>query len=505
MNLATARAAQRAREIGVRKVLGASQSQLVRQFLGESVIFTAIALVLAIGLMELALRFTPIGTLMGKEHLLSAFREPLVLGGVLVLGVLVAFVAGLYPAFYLSTISPLAALTHVKRSWRVGLSMRQVLVFAQLAISIAVIACTLLMNDQMRYVHSLPLGFDKENRLLVTLRTFDVVKNLTTIKNELRRVPNVLDVSNISLAPGLGNAQNLIPIETNDGVFEPTEVDMVAVGINFTEAFNVPVVAGRTFSEDIATDGREAILVNESMVRKMGWSDPIGKRWQAGPFIVKVIGVVKDFHYASLHNAIGPLVLRPIPDDVGNVPDALKDYTTMNLVISVSGEGLPDTVNAIEKIVRHFDPRSDFEPDFLEDRLDALYRSENDLMKLTGIFAVICIFISVMGLFGLTAFTTEERTREIGIRKVLGASDRQIIGMLSKPLLVLILIAAIPATFASYRAIDTWLQRFAYHTTISVLTFVIATALVTAVALLTVALQSRKTAQAEPVESLRYE
>ena len=505
MNLATARAAQRAKEIGVRKVLGATESQLVGQFLGESAIFTAIALVLALGLAVLALGLTPIGSLMGKEHLLSAFREPLVVGGVLVLGAVVAFVAGLYPSFYLSAISPLAALTHVKRSWRAGLSMRQVLVFAQLAISIAVIACTMLMNDQMRYVHNLPLGFDKENRLLVTLRTFDVVKNLTTIKGELRRLPNVLDVTNISVPPGTGNSQNLIPLETNDGTFEPTEVDMVGVGMNFTKGFNVPVVAGRAFAEDIATDAREAILVNESLVRKMGWSNPIGKRVQAGPNTIKVIGVVKDFHYASLHNAIGPLVLRPIPDQLGNVPEALKIYTSMNIVVAVTGVNLRDTVSAVEKVIRRFDRKSDFEPRFLEDRLNELYQSENDLMELTGIFAMICIFISVMGLFGLTAFTTQERTREIGIRKVLGASDGQVIGMLSKPLLVLIVIAAIPAIFASYEAIDKWLERFVYHTSISALTFVIAIVVVTIVTLLTVALQSRKTAQSEPVEALRYE
>jgi putative ABC transport system permease protein len=505
MNLATARAAKRAKEIGVRKVMGATESQLVGQFLGESAIFTAIALVLAFGLVELALGLTSIGTLMGKEHLLGAFREPLVIGGVVVLGVVVALLAGLYPSFYLSTISPLAALTHQRRSWRAGLSMRQVLVFAQLVISIAVIACTMLMNDQMRYVHNLPLGFDKENRLLVTLRTFDVVKNLTTIKSELRRLPNVLEVSNIGIPPGTGSLQNLIPLETNEGTFEPTGVDMVPVGMNFASAFNVPVVAGRAFDESIATDGREAILVNESLVKKMGWTQPIGKRVQAGPMTIKVVGVVKDFHYASLHNVVGPLVLRPIPDQTGPVPEALKNYTSMNIVIALTGVNLRQTIGAVEKIIRKFDPRTDFAPDFLDDRLNKQYRSENDLMKLTGIFAMICIFISVMGLFGLTAFTTEERTREIGIRKVLGASEGQIIGMLSKPLLVLIVIAAVPAIFASYKAISTWLERFVYHTSISALTFVVATVLVTIVALLTVALQSRKTAQSEPVEALRYE
>jgi putative ABC transport system permease protein len=198
-------------------------------------------------------------------------------------------------------------------------------------------------------------------------------------------------------------------------------------------------------------------------------------------------------------------VLRPIPDAVGQVPEALQKYTSMNIVVALTGQSLRDTVGAVEKVIRKFDSHSDFEPRFLEDRINEQYQSENDLMDLTAIFAMICIFISVMGLFGLTAFTTEERTREIGIRKVLGASEGQIIGMLSKPMLVLIVIAAIPAIFASYKAISKWLERFIYHTSISALTFVIAVVVVTAVALLTVALQSRKTATSEPVEALRYE
>jgi putative ABC transport system permease protein len=505
MNLATARATKRAKEVGMRKVLGAEQSQLIAQFLGESFTFTVIALFVGLLLVEVALTLTPIGTLMGKENLQAALAQPPIIGGVLVLCVLVALLAGLYPAFYLSSISPMAALTEVKRSWRTGISMRMLLVLSQLTISIGVIACTWLMTDQMRYVHDKPLGFDKDNRLIVTLRGYDVVKNIKTIKNELRAQPNVVNVTTISLVPGTGNWVNLIPTENNAGVFEAIAMDRIMVGSNFVEAMNLKMIEGRGFSEDIVTDVRQAVIVNESFAKKMGWTEALGKRFQWGPGVARVVGVVKDFHYASLHNAVGPMMMHPISEDFSSVPELQKPLMTTSIIVVMSGAQMSQTMQSVQEVIAKFDPKFDFEPVFLEDKLNELYKSESNLMKLTGIFAGICIFISVMGLFALAAFTTEQRTKEIGIRMVLGASDSQIVTMLSRYLLPLVLIAAIPASVLSYYAIDKWLQRFAYHTDISWLTFVLATLIVTLVALATVVLQSLKTTQADPIKALRYE
>jgi len=506
MNLATARATKRAKEVGMRKVLGASKSQLIGQFLGESLTFTAIALVLALILVEVALALTPIGALMGHEHLLAARSEPTVLMGVVLLGVAVALISGLYPAFYLSSISPLAALTQVKRSWQTGFSIRQVLVFVQLSISIGVIACTLLMTNQMRYINDRPLGFEKENRLIVTMRGYDVVKNLKTIKTELLKEPGVLNATTIGQVPGTGNGSVNTPIENSAGVMEPVGMSMIGTGKNFTDSLKIKVVQGRGFSEDIATDSREAVMVNESLVKKLGWDNAIGKRVQGGPAgIARVIGVVEDFHYTSLHNEIGPLVIIPINDETGFVPENQKPLLTSSIIVVLSGQDLRATVNRVKSVIAKFDPKYDAEPVFLEDRLNELYKSETNLMKLTGIFAGICIFISIMGLFGLAAFTTEQRTKEIGIRMVLGASDSQIITLLSRHLLPLVVIAAIPASVLSYYAIDKWMQRFAYHTEISWLTFVLSTLVVTLVALATVVLQSLKTTQADPIKALRYE
>jgi putative ABC transport system permease protein len=504
MNLATARATKRAKEVGMRKVLGAEKSQLIAQFLGESLTFSVIALVCALILVEVLLALTPIGTLMGKEQLWRAIADPTVVIGVVLLTLAVALISGLYPAFYLSAISPLSALTQVKRSWRTGFSMRQILVLAQLAVSIGVIACTLLMTDQLRYLHEKPLGFDKENRLIVTLRGYDVIKNMATIKGELRQEAGVVDVMTIGAVPGTGHGSILVPIENNDGVVEPMGMHIIGAGINLEKALGVKVVAGRSFSADIATDAREAILVNQTLVKRFGWDQPLGKRFGGGMNVRRVIGVVEDFHYTSLHNEMGPLVIQPINDNFGMVPENQRPLMTSSIIVVMSGENMRDTIGRVEKVIAKFDPKFDFEPLFLEDRLNKLYAAETNLMKLTGIFAGICIFISIMGLFGLAAFTTEQRTKEIGIRKVLGASDGQVIAMLSRHLLPLVAIAAVPASIVSYYAIDKWLQRFAYHTDIGWITFVLATLLVTLVALATVVLQSLKTARSEPVDALRY-
>jgi putative ABC transport system permease protein len=505
VNLATARAAKRAKEVGMRKVLGASRAQLIGQFLGESMTFTGIALVFALVFIYLALTITPLGTLMGKEQLLADLADPTVIAGVLAATLIVGFVSGLYPAFYLSSISPLAALTHVRRSWKTGFSMRQILVFAQLAISIGVIACTLLMIDQMRYIHEKPLGFDKENRLIVRLRGYDVVKSFPTIRGELKNVPNVRDITLINFVPGAEHSINMIPVESNEGTMEPTGLHRIQVGINFFPVMGIEIVEGRAFSPDIATDMREAMIVNESFVKKMGWDKPLGKRFQVGPGVARVVGVAKDFHYASLHNDLGALLIHPMQETLGVVPENQKALVSTAFIVVLSGENIPQTLRDIEAVMAKFDPKTNFEPLFLEDRLNELYKTETNLMKLTGTFAAVCILISVMGIFGLAAFTTEQRTKEIGIRKVLGASDSQIITMLSRPLLWLVLISALPASYLGYRAIDSWLQRFAYHTDISTMTFVLSTLAVCAVALMTVVLQSLRTTNSNPVDALRYE
>lgn len=506
INLATARAARRAKEVGMRKVLGASHGQLIGQFLGESATFTLIALVIAVLLVPVVLSLTPLGSLMGRENLLEAALEPQVWIGVLVVGALVALMAGLYPAFYLARISPLVALTHVRRSWQSGFNVRQVLVLLQLCISIGVIAATLLMFAQMRYVNGLPLGFSKENRLVLSLRGYDAINNAQTIFDAIRRIPNVVNVSAVGQVPGMGSLVTLIETETNAGAMEQVPMARVMVGLEYIDTMNVELVSGRGFSRDIATDLLESAVVNESLVRKMGWEEPLGKRFQFGRNrTLKVIGVVKDYHYSSLHNAVGPLVIVPDNEDFSGVPVPQRPLMTSTLVVAMTGANTGQTVQAIRAVVADFDKGFQAEPYFLEDRLGELYESENNLLKLTGVFAGICILISVLGMYGLAAYTTEQRTREIGIRKVLGASDGQIVTMLSKYLLPLVVVAAVPSAILCYYAIEVWLQRFAYRTSIDWLVFLYATLVVALVAVLTVVLQGLKTTRANPMDALRVE
>jgi putative ABC transport system permease protein len=505
-NLATARAMQRAKEIGMRKVLGSNRSQLVAQFLAESGVFTAIALVIAAILVYLLLAFGQIGVLMGKQRLLEECRDPRVLGATLLLGMFVAIASGLYPALSLSAVSPLAALTHLRRSWKVGLSVRQTLVFAQLSLSIAVIACTILMADQMRYVHDKPLGFEKKNQLVLTWRGHDLLKNMTTLKAELRKLPNILDVTNISIVPGTGSTPYGASLENDAGTMGIVQVDRMLVGTGFIEALQMRLVEGREFSPAIVTDSDSAVMVNESLVRKMGWTDPLGKRVSTDfGGVARVIGVVGDFNYASLHNPIGPLVIFPLSDLGNNVPDMMKDLVTVSVIVTMTGENVSETLRNIKSVIARFDPTFTYEPVFLEDRLRQLYEGEAHLTALIGIFSGICIVISIMGLFGLTAFTIEERSKEIGIRKVVGASAEQIIALLSRPLLVLIVAAAVPASIVSYEAMDRWIQRFAYHDSITWVTFAESILVVMLVTLAAVALQAWRSARAEPAEAIRHE
>jgi putative ABC transport system permease protein len=504
-NLATARASKRAREIGMRRVLGATRPQLIGQFLGESLMFTGFGMVVALLIIKIVFAATPIGALMGNETLLIANIDANVLFGAMLLGLSVALIAGIYPAFYLSAIPPLAAITTFNSSWQSGIGLRRILVWIQLVIGISVIACTLLMIEQVRYLEEKPLGFDTENRLIITLRDYDAVRNLTTIKNELRKLDSVVDVVTIDRVPGTGNSFIVIPTETNTGGMESLGAHRLDVGINFVEAMNVDVIQGRGFSAEIVADEWESVLVNQSLVRHAGWDNPIGKRFQYDYGPAYVVGVVEDFHYSALHNVVGPLLIHPVSDSIGDIPKHRQALISRSIIVVVSEAHSGEAMLQIENTVRTFSPSYIFQADFLDDRLGGQYRSESNLIRLTGIFAATCILICIIGLFGLTAFSTEQRTKEIGIRKVLGASDFQIVTMLSRHILFLVLIAAIPASIVSYLVLERWLQRFSYHIDIGWQPFVAATLIVTIITLLTVVALSLKASRARVADNLRYE
>jgi putative ABC transport system permease protein len=410
---------------------------------------------------------------------------------------LVGLLSGFYPALYLSSISPLSALADSHKGRKGGFRLRELLVLTQFTVSVVVIACTLVMAQQMRYISGKPLGFNKENRVIINLRSADVIAKYPVIKNELLKNSRVLGVS---AASAMISTDQIIPhgapmVEGNKGVQERLVIRNLQVTEDFFDVMGIHMAAGRDFSKRLLTDSGTTFIVNETMVKSRGWKDPLGKRISLNQYSGRVIGVVRDFHFRSLHNAMEPLILNQLGEG-GN---------QRVIIIKISDKEVQRTLSFLQQKFAEYDPRHSFEYAFLDDSIDRLYMSEKRLMKMTGIFSGICIFISCLGLFGLASYTTEQRRKEIGIRKVLGASASQVVMMLARKTLWLILGGSVVASILAYYAIDEWLSGFAYRVGISPLVFIASAAVVIAVAFITVGLQSYKTAQANPAATIRYE
>lgn len=502
MNLATARSINRAKEIGMRKIIGAHKEQIVMQFLGESLVFTFISLVIALGLTYLVAAYTPVSSLLGKPLEFDIYR-PSLLAFLLILGLTVSLISGMYPAFHLSAIKPISALRAGKGMKGRGVNLRQVLVFLQFMISIGVIACTILMAIQIHYIQTKPLGFSKENKVLVTLRGADLIEKIPTLRNDLLANRSVLGVAFAESVPGLDIPINIVEVDSNEGKKESMTFNRMGVDENFFEVMEIKLLQGRTFGPN--TPPNSSIMINEAVVERMGWEDPIGKRVKSGPFENQVIGVVRDFHVHSLHRPVEPLFLHMTGYDFSEMNELNRRVVTEILIIHIADQNIPETLSFLQSKFSEFDPTHPFEYEFLDELLDKLYVSEKRQMTLIAVFASVCILISCLGLFGLASFTTAQRTKEIGIRRLLGASRQSIIILLFKDIVGLILIAAVFASAVSYYVISTWLSDFQYKEDINLLVFLLATSIALAVAFLTVALQSYKTASANPGIALRYE
>lgn len=505
VNLATARATRRARSVSIRKILGGSRMSLALQFLGDAILFALIALVLGIVLVEVGLRLTPINSLMEQQVTMDLLHEPKLLVSLLGFGVVVGLLAGVYPAVYLSSWAPVSALTGRYGGGRGHARLREVLVLLQFTISAAVIACTLLMQAQMNFIATRQLGFHKENRLVVTLRGSDTIGKLPAIRAELGKNPSVLGITEATSLPGSSTQDGVILADNENGVPVPVSMSYFSVTSDFVPVMGMQIVKGRDFSQRLLTDSGASVLVNETMVRKMGWTEPLGKRILVGRGPSRVIGVVRDFNFKSLHTLIEPSVIGILSDDFSGMPDWRRQSIQRLIVLNIKGEEAGQTLDYIQQIFNRADASHPFDYAFLDRRLDGLYKSERDLTRLIGIFAAICTFIACLGLFGLVAFTTEQRSREIGTRKVLGASAAQIILLLAHRILVLVAIAAGLAAIVSYLVMDYWLADFAYRADINPLIFLLAGVLVAFVALVTVTLQSYRAAGADPVNMLRKE
>lgn len=506
MNLATARATRRARSVAFRKILGASRLSLAVQFMGEALLFSMAALLLAVLLVEAALRFTPLNSLMEGKVVLDLMAEPSLLLWLALAAVLVGLLSGLYPAFYMSSWAPLTALTGKQVAGRGSLRLRESLVLVQFTISAAAIACTLLMVAQMHYLANQPLGFERDDRLMVSLRGASTIEKIDAIRNDLLADSRILGVAVAGQTPDRGDRAGItiVQAENNEGAMEQQLFNVLQLGQDYEKVLGLRIAQGRDLTSRLLTDIGSNMLVNQALVKAMNWSEPLGKRLAFGGQQGRVVGVVEDFNFKSLKHRIEPLAMATLRNDMSQVQEMNRPFQQRFLILHLAGVDQRGALAHAEKVMANADPRHPFEYEFLDEALDAQYSTELALTRLIGLFAAISILIACMGLFGLAAFTTEQRTREIGTRKVLGATAWQIVGLLARRILVLVLIASVLAGIGAYFAVDEWLAGFAYRAGINPLIFVLAAAVAATVAFATVAAQSWRTANADPVGCLRH-
>ncbi len=494
INLTTARSAERAREVGLRKVVGAHRGQLIRQFLSESMLMSVLAGALAVALAGLAL---PVfNTLAGKALTMDAVVSGGMLAGLIGVVLFVGVAAGSYPAFVLARFRPVTVLKGAATPATGGAMLRKGLVLFQFAVSMVLIAGTAIVYEQLAFMQSRTLHVDDEQIVVAPMLDRSFRPQVETLKEALMQHPQVVAVSGSHRVPGqLMNGFGYV-VEGGDRE-DPVSVRDVGVDHDFTKTFGLELAAGRGFSREIVTDETDAYLINETAAQAFGWMDPedaVGQRIErvdgAQPGVV--VGVVEDFHYLSLHHPIEPLVMH------------LRPFV-MNLAIRVRADDLPATLASLERTWQQFTPAFPFDYYFLDDAFDSRYRAEKRAGQLVGYFALLAIFIACLGLFGLAAFSAAQRTKEIGVRKVLGATVGGLVVLLSREFVRLVGLAFVLAVPLAYVAMSRWLDGFAYRVEISWGIFLMVGSLTLAIALVTVSYQAVKAALADPVESLRYE
>ena len=491
VNLATARAMGRAHEVGVRKVLGSHRSQLIGQFIGESALLAGAALLAAVLLVALCLPL--LNTLSDKTFSTAHLAEPATLSGLLGIWAFVGLAAGSYPAFYLSGFRPAVVI----RGGFVGGSrgrtaLRNGLVVVQFAAAILLIVGTMVASEQLAFMRHKDLGYDKEHVVVVPIRDRAAWQGAPALKDELLKIPGVQAVSFSDAVPNAVRRYSTGRWE-GGGEKDVLEINHIMVDFDFMDLYGFDLVAGRGFSRAFPGDATGAYVLNETAVQTIGWDDPIGKKLTLWDNEAPVIGVVRDFHFESLHQPIGPIVFHFGP----------QWYERASL--SIAPENVPKTLDAIGATMHRFAPDRPFDYYFLDETFDRLYRAEERFSRISAYFTALALFLACLGLLGLTAFVVERRTKEIGIRKVFGASVVSLVVLLSGRFVRLVVMAFVVATPLAYLAANRWLEDFAFRVDVSWGIFVLAGGLALAIACLTISYQSIRAALANPAETLRYE
>jgi ABC-type antimicrobial peptide transport system permease subunit len=496
MNLSTARSARRAKEIGLRKVIGAARKDVIKQFFFESILLSLLALFVAIVLVYF---FLPAFNTVAEKQLTLDLTGNYQIGiGLAVIALITGLISGTYPSLYLSSFQPVTVIQRSIAKGGKGRFLRRGLIIFQFATAVILIISTLVILKQMRYIRTLDLGFDRDHIIAVSLDD-ELIKKYESVKKELLKNKDIINVSAANSLPlNIGNYNTCY--WEGRGRDQAVMIPFVCVDYDYFETFDMKMVRGRSFSRRYPTD-RQNYVINESAWKMTGYEDPVGKMYAT----VKdrndssndrgvLVGVVKDFHGTSLHNEIQPVAFF------------LYDMLPKSqLFVRVNPSNIPATIKTIRGTLVMFSPGFIFEYRFLDDEFDRMYRTEASLQKTLGYFAFLAVFISCLGLFSLASFMAEQKTKEIAIRKVLGAKTTGIVVQFSKEIVLLVLLADFVAWPVAAYFMNRWMGTFAYRTGIGVMAFITAAVIALGIALLTVATQSIKAAVANPVDSLRYE
>jgi ABC-type antimicrobial peptide transport system permease subunit len=484
MNLSTARSSRRAKEVGIRKVSGATRTKLIAQFYGESIFLTLTAAIIAVILVKLLI--VPFNELSAKE-LEFRLSNPVMMAVICLIVLITAIFAGSYPAQFLSSFK---ASDVIKGTYRIGSSFfRKMLVVVQFSISITLIICTMIIYKQLQQISNKDLGFDKNNLLYFSLRDFS---NYSAFKEALLKYPGVENVTATNRVPvTMTNSSWRYSWEEKDPELEIL-FQQIYVDFDYTETFRMEIVEGRSFSPQFATDTVN-FIINEEAVRRMGITGPIGKILYYGNSQGQIIGVVKNFNFHHLSRAIDPVILSLDPD-----------YFT-EVVIRISPDNHDNTIKEIEKIWNNYYTGEPFDYQFLDEELDQMYRPEQRMGIVFNLFSLLAILISCMGLFGMASFMAEQRTKEIGIRKTYGSSLFNIFMLINGRFVKWILLANLIAWPVAWFSMNHWLENYAYRTSISWWIFPIAAAISIIIGFVTVTYQSLRTAATNPAETLHYE
>ncbi|MFH0736726.1 MAG: ABC transporter permease [bacterium] len=499
INLSTARYSGRAKEVGIRKTLGSTFGQLVIQFLSESIILAFISVI--ISMLFVYLMMPLFNDISGKQLTFDVIQNPTIIPLFLFFVFIIGVVAGIYPAFFLASFKPIKVLSGNTRDSVKGKKFRGVLVVSQFTISIILIIGTVFVFKQLDFLQNKKLGYNKE-QLIIIKKTDDIGSSIEAFKTTLKNIPNVLEVSNSTHVPGMQFFNDLY--ESYSGGKKTSQLfSVMGSDYNFVKTFEIKMTAGRFYSKEWGADSINSIVINEAAAKQMMFKDPVGQeifeptgnRTPGRNFKYKIIGVMKDFNFESLHEPIKPLVVT-LFNSFG-----FGKFTS----VRIKTDNVKESVSSIKEVWTSFADGQNFEYSFFDEDYNRLYQSEERTSKLFAAFSILGIMIGCLGLFGLAAFTAEKRTKEIGIRKVLGSSIKSILLLLTKEFLKYLFIANVIAFPTAYYLIDLWLQNFAYRIELDYSVFIISGLSSIIIALVSVSYQAIKAAVANPILSLKYE